>query len=621
MSNTNYDLVKTISYSNAYRHYRATYEIAVPPYYRDDGIWFGYYVHRFEAYVSFDDGSETDTKYEWSGYRVPPSPCYNSQANTSDSVRTIPDTGAFSKVYFRNPHREKCTFTDSNCLLKINYLSKEPFEIKMNSEGYIGPVNASFKCSTVEKRCFVQYSWRSARVYYKKTTDSSYSYVQGTVEGTWSDITVKTNLSLETGYKYHIYILATADDGSTARTSTGVFETTDTIPVTTCVSPVGVYTTGEVNFVWSHATEYGTPQYAYDLEYSNNNGASWTTVASHEVSSENNRTVTINSAGVYIWRVRTYNTLDQVGAWAQTSFINNIPATAPTNFVVTTKGRPTASWVSTSQVAYQVQVLLNDKIVYDSGALYTGENRHFINDYFDDTKAYSVRARIYDALGNVSDWVQTGYQQPEVPDVEFVLTQNDSGGVLIEIAPQDIFVKHYIKRNGVVIAELPDSVLAYTDKYAVGLTTYEVVGVTSEDQSDIKSKDIRVVCPHALITVLNGTQYYVNKRVNSAVEIQTSNEADINQVKYIGNSKPAHFFNKMKVKTFTVTCFDDNDVMEELLGNVVFYADNFGNGGYCIVTAYTKDDNFIKNGLGIYANEVTITLEVTNYDDSIQYAL
>lgn len=621
MSNTNYDVVIPISYNNSYRHYRASYEIAVLPYYKDDGFWFGYYRYKYEAYVSFDAGSETDVKYEFSGYRVPPSPCYNSQGNTDDSVRTIPDTGAFSKVYFRNPHREKVTFTTSNCLLRINYLSKAPFEIKMNSEGYIGPVNASFKCSTVEKPCFVQYSWRSARVYYKKTTESAYSYVNGTVEGTWSDITVKTNLSLDTGYQYHIYIQATADDGSTARTTTGVFETTDTIPVTTCVSPAGVYTTGEVNFIWSHVTEYGTPQYAYDLEYSNNNGASWTTVASHEVSSVNNKTVNINAAGVYVWRVRTYNSLDEPGSWAQTSFINNIPATTPTNFVVTTKGRPTASWVSTSQAAYQVQVLLNDEVIYDSGALYTGENRHFINEYFDDTKAYSVRARIYDALGNVSDWVQTGYQQPEVTDVQFSVQQNESGGAIIIIEEQDDFPLHYIKRNGVVIAEMVRERLTYTDKFALGLTTYEVVGVTSEDQSDIKSQGFRVTYPCATITTLNGEQYAVNKRVNNAFEIQTSNEADINQVKYIGNSKPAHFFNKMKTKSFSITCFDDNGIMEDLLGSVVFYADNFGNGGYCVVTNYTKDDNFVQNGLGIYANEVTMTLEVTNYDDSIQYAL
>ena len=32
-------------------------------------------------------------------------------------------------------------------------------------------------------------------------------------------------------------------------------------------------------------------------------------------------------------------------------------------------------------------------------------------------------------------------------------------------------------------------------------------------------------------------------------------------------------------------------------------------------------DNFIKNGQGVYANEVSLKLEVTNYDDSIEYPI
>ena len=59
--------------------------------------------------------------------------------------------------------------------------------------------------------------------------------------------------------------------------------------------------------------------------------------------------------------------------------------------------------------------------------------------------------------------------------------------------------------------------------------------------------------------------------------------------------------------------------MEDLLGTLVFYADNFGNGGWCMVTAYNKTDKFVKNSKGAYANEVSLTLEVTNYDDSIEY--
>ena len=567
-------------------------------------------------------------EYLWSNHNGgnPPSTLWN-DAIVSHPVYITPDlseriltqSGVYSKIYFRNPNRGKVSFTSSNCQYKVNYLTKGAFEVKLNSSGYIASSNASFKCSTVEKNIPVQYGWSSARVYYKKSTESTYSYVNGTVSGSWSDITVSTNLSLATGYTYNIYIQATADDGTVANTSVGNFATTDGTPSTNCVSPVGTYTQGIIDFVWSHSTEYGTKQYAYDLQYSSNNGGSWTTVANHVVSSVNTRTVTINSAGVYLWRVRTYNTLDQAGSWSQASFINSIPATPPADVQVTTKGRPTVTWVSTTQSAYQVQMLLNDAVVYDSGAIYSGQNSHFINDYSDDTRAYTVKVRIYDSLGSVSDWSSTGYQQEEVPDVVFDIAENESGGAIITVTPDSAFSDYYLKRNGILVGKFIGE--SYTDRYSVGLTNYSVVAVTDQDQSDIQTKGFRVTYPNASIVTLGGAQYAVNRRVNEAVSIQTSNEADYSRTKFIGASTPTHYFNKMTLKSFTVSFFDVDDVADSLIGTVVFYADNFGNGGYCFVTSYEKTDNFVKNSQGIYGNEVSLTLEVTDYDDSIQYPI
>jgi hypothetical protein len=148
-----------------------------------------------------------------------------------------------------------------------------------------------------------------------------------------------------------------------------------------------------------------------------------------------------------------------------------------------------------------------------------------------------------------------------------------------------------------------------------------VVGVTSADQSDIQTKGFKVAYPHASIIAQNGQMFLVNKRVNTAYDINTNNQADINKANYLGDSYPTHYPSAMRLKTFNVSCFDDQGIAEGLLGALVFYADNFGNGGWCMVTAYDKKDIFIKNSQGIYANEVTLTLEVTNYDDSIEYPI
>ena len=617
MSNKNFDVELSITYDPAYKHYIPSYIAKAPAMSTESH---GYPSYHY--YISFDDGGETELGYVQSsggGWSNVGSPYWwFNNWNYSNGNMNIPDTGIFEKAYFRNPHKDRTTFTQGNCGVQAVYGSKASFEVQWNSTGFAANQNASFKCSTIPKNTYAQYEWIAATVYYKESTDESYLSTSGIVSGTWSDVTISTNLTLTDNIVYDVYITATADDGSTATTPVAQFTTTDAIPVATCIAPSGAFTNQEVTFVWSHSTDYGTPQYAYDLEYSSDNGGSWTTVASHVVTTAMSAQATITDAGVYLWRVRTYNSNDVVGEWAEATFVNNAPASAPTNLQVSTKGRPTVSWVSSSQSAYQVQFLLGDSIAYDSGAVYTSETSHFVNQYFNDTRSYTVRVRIYNALGEVSDWAETGYQQPSVTDVSFIVGGINGATITVEAA--DEFDKYFLLRNNKLIAEIGEE-LIYTDKFAVGQVSYSVVGVTPDDQSDIQSINHKIAFEHATLTAENGQQFLINKRVDEAYEIQTTNEADINKANFIGDAYPTHYPSKMRLKSFSVSFFDDQGLSEDILGTLVFYADNFGNGGWCMVTAYEKTDNFVRNGQGVYANEVSLTLEVTNYDDSIEYPL
>lgn len=618
MSSVDYDVVFDLTYDNEHRHQIPIIMFSTPYYdYHYDGS-----IHKETAYykalVSVDD-SETEytaTSY-WSGAQgtYPPDPHYYTATNPS----RIP-YGIYQRLYVRNPYRHIVEFTQENCSCIVDYFNtKETFVVKWNETGFTNHLNATFKCSTVWRNTYQQYEWVSATVYYKKTTDVNYTSVAGTLSGSWSDMTITTGVALDENSTYDVYIEAVSDDNSVAQTEVEQFSTVDEDAIATCISPSGVFTSGDVTFVWSHATAYGTPQYAYDLQYSNNNGSSWTTVANHVVTSNTSTTTTISDAGTYLWRVRTYNTNDVAGAWASATFVNQVPANPPTNLQITTKGRPTVSWTSISQTAYQVQFIASNSIVYDSGAVYTSETSHFVNQYFNDTQSYVVRVRIYNGLGEVSEWTESGYQQPSTTDVDFTIVDNENGGATITVNPSEDHSKYYLLRNNKLIAEITDN--TYTDLYSIGQTNYSVVGVTSADQSDIQTKGFRVTYPHATLIGSNGQQYTINKRVDSAYEIQTNNQADINKANFIGDSKPTHYPSAMRLKSFTVSMFDDQNMVEGLLGTLAYYADNFNNGGWCMVTAYNKTDNFIKNGQGVYANEVSLTLEVTNYDDSIEYPI
>jgi hypothetical protein len=631
MSSTNYDVELNLTYDDAHRHYIPTYRIAVPYFNYDTYVGhleytgdYSYSVELYAAFVSFDDNQEEDIQYKWRLYDAHGTSAYNKHSTQPFYSAEISATGLYSKVYFRNPHRDTVAFTSLNCFVQPIYSIKAAFEVQWNSVGFAANRNAFFKCSTVQKNTYKQYEWTAATVYYKKSTDSTYQSVIGTVSGSWSDVRIDTDISLSDGFTYDIYIVAISDDGTTAQTPVGQFTTTDATAIATCIAPSGAFTSGEVTFVWSHATEYGTPQYAYDLQYSNNNGSSWTTVANHVVTSSTTTTTTLTDAGVYLWRVRTYNSNDVGGEWAEATFVNQVPANPPSNLQITTKGRPTVSWASVSQTAYQVQFLLGDSVVYDSGAVYTSETSHFVNQYFDDTRSYLVRVRVYNALGEVSDWITSGYQQPLVTDVIFSVEASENGGATITITEDAEFVKYFILRNDKLIAQAStptDGIITYTDVYANGLTNYSVVGVTSEDQSDIQTQGVRTLYPHATLIDPNGQLFTINKRVNNVYEIQTSNQADINKANFIGDNFPTHYPSRMRLKSFTINMFDEQGISESILGTLVYYADNFGNGGWCMVTAYDKTDNFVQNSQGVYANEVALTLEVTNYDDSIEYPI
>lgn len=662
MSITNFDVEKKISYDTENnRHYIPYFQVDFPYYYYKTrqstskdywGDWkpiaipdelrpyysgdecMSYSYAKYDAFISFDDGSEEQVQYIWHTLsKTSRTSSYNKKPPTTLWIDVVNASGVYKRCYFRDPHRSQTLyierFSNSSCHIATRYTTLARYEVTLNNSGYVPLTNQQFLCSTVKKNIKVQYPNIEGTLFYKKSTDADYSTVTvpaSSVTGSWSNTKVNVNLPLQAGYTYNVKIMFFTDQASgqppatmQATTNVANFKVTDDTPVTTCVSPNGTYTKGTVNFIWSHSTSYGTTQYAYDLQYSANNGSSWTTVANHVVSSANNRTVTIGTSGVYLWRVRTYNILDNPGSWAQASFINNMPATTPTGLVISTKGRPTLEWVSTTQKAYQVQMLRNDMVVYDSGAVYSGQNSHIINKYFDDDTAYTGRVRIYNDIGNVSAWASRGYQQPEQVDVSFNVYNYSQGGAQIFIDHNDLFTKYYIRRNGVTIGEAVND--AFIDKYAVGSVNYEVVGVTSDDHSDIKDTSIKITYPQATIVTLGGAQYVVNKRVNRAFEISVNNEADVNVTKFIGDSTPTHYFNGMKVKTFQVSFYDDNDILNDLLGQVVFYGDNFGNGGYCVISSYEKTDSFVKSSAGIYANEVVLTLEATNYDDSIEYEL
>ena len=615
MDLTAYDVKKKIAYSSAYGHWYFNYRMHIPPYNyytRPDLYGETQYHCQYDGSAAVDgDSSFEDFSGDFGGYfgNYPTNEAWDHGSNGTVS----------EYAYFLNKHRDAVVFSEGNCTCTPIYTSKAPFEVTIGESGYINRVSQSLTAASVYMAVPVQYSILSATIYYKKATDSSYTSVAASVSGDWSNTTLTFAVTLDMDTFYNVYIVATADDGSTATSNVGTFSTIDSTAVAHCVSPSGSSVVKNVRFVWTHSNSYGSPQYAYDVQYKTSSDTSWTVVCDHIIGTTKTATAELLDAGVYEWRVRTYNQSDVAGTWASATFVNQLPANPPANLAVTTLGRPTVTWTSDSQSAYQVVAeRKNGEVVYDSGAIYLADQKHFINQYFG-SEVYQIKVRVYNQLGSVSAYTSIDYQQPEISQVEYTLERNAAGGAIVSITENTNFVKYYLRRNGKTVKDL-GTTLWNIDKYAVGHTSYEVVGVTSTDQSSIVASEIDLAHPNAMITTIAGVSTDVNIRVNNAFDVKTSVSADIDTESFFGAKKPSHYPSKMRAKTWQISFFDNTGFAESILGTIVFYADNFGNGGWAAVTKISKSDAFARRA-NKYANETELTLEETDYDDSIEYSV
>ena len=83
---------------------------------------------------------------------------------------------------------------------------------------------------------------------------------------------------------------------------------------------------------------------------------------------------------------------------------------------------------------------------------------------------------------------------------------------------------------------------------------------------------------------------------------------------FLGASMPSHTFAKMRTKRYTFV-FDDKDrLASALLGEVVFYADQFGNGDWVVPVGFTRTDHW-------FGGDTSMQLELTEHDEGISYAV
>lgn len=455
---------------------------------------------------------------------------------------------------------------------------------------------------------FRQHEVASGSVKYKLTSASSYS----SISFTGNTATVPAN-TFASGQTYDLYVACTSKAGSTSNTPAVRVSTVDGTAVVTPLSPRNEVVNRNVTFSWSYASETGSGQYGYDLQISTNNGSSWTTIKNHVITSQTTTTYTINTGGAILWRVRGYNQNNTAGSWSEAAhFVNNIPPNPPTINSVSGAGRQTVSWSSSSQIAYQMEVLdESGNLVYTSGEIYSTSGSALVNEYLP-AGSYTFRVRIAGSVGGWSEWtsLQKTISEPLTAPV-FTVTSAPSGA-LISVTGSG-FTHYYIVKNGVPIANITET--EYIDMYTTGPAEYRVIGVNNSDQYGSSTQMFSYVPDENRIITADGEIISCSERWNERSYAQRQITPKMSTYEYIGENLPSHVFaGKAMRGTFSVSAFDRNNSFESLIGKPVYFSSKDGWGGWCVVTGLSRTEQ-------MFGSDTALTLDMDNYSEAIEYAV
>lgn len=494
--------------------------------------------------------------------------------------------------------------------LNLTFTSNRTFDFEASTDfagGYKNPAKPfTIKTSaTYLTKSLKQYEIASGIFYYKETSASTYS----SLPFTGNSITVPAG-TLQDSKVYDIYFDVTSTTGTTVQCGQAQITTSDGPAVTTAVSPNNEVTYGTVPFRWNYSNITGELQHAFDLQISTDN-SDWTDVFTHEVTDQTQVTAEITTSGTVYWRVRGYNQSDVAGAWsASVSFANVVPPQPPVILQIIPGGRIQVRWSATGQISYQMQVLQDDAVVYDSGIVYGTSTLARVNEYLTNGQ-YTVRVRISNSYGLTSQWSTMNYQQQnQLPNLTVTANYSEArGGVLITVQDDD-YEKFYLIRNGILAAKFTGT--EYIDQFAAGVTQYRLIGVTSEDNFGQAVFTVTVPTGSARLITEDGQTLSVSERWGNMNDASQTEDIRYSANEFFGATAPEHTFSKMRTKRITRAFYDPDRISAQLLGKIAFYTDEYGNSDWVAILSRSRSDSWI-------GDDTTIEMELTTRSEVITY--
>ena len=298
------------------------------------------------------------------------------------------------------------------------------------------------------------------------------------VSGNTQSVTVPANtFAGTTSIQWQVAV--TANSGVVTTSKWVTLSTADATPTAAPLSPVDTVIDGskDVLFQWQHSISTGTAQSKADLQKSTD-GSTWTTLATVTGAARQWTCPagTLTSSIKY-WRVRTYNADGIAGEWSDAAQIVVIAApTAPSIQIKSTGPRPSISWQTSEQEAYQVE--LDGKL---SGGTHYGTDKTWTSPAYLADGSHTVRVRVQNQYGMWSNWGAAALPVTNTPGASITLSVQASSVADLSWQTSGSYDFYLVYRGNKPIAKLTQT--QYTDELSSGSTTYQVRGCYADSSN------------------------------------------------------------------------------------------------------------------------------------------
>lgn len=399
--------------------------------------------------------------------------------------------------------------------------------------------------------------------------------------------------------------------------------------------PVGVYkdNTAIIRFEWEYNSSVGGEQKKFDLQWSSDNGSTWTTISQTTSNTYYDAPANTFPSGNITWRVRCYNEYDEVGSYCEPVVFYAIgkPDIVTITNVSAGTSRPTVEWSAFNQQIYQLQILQNDVVVYDTGNIpKINERRHNVKTFLPDGN-YIAQVRIKNEYGLWSDWGQRTFTVSTIkPETVTFSIYNTLYGLLLsvynkpaEIAYMLVYRAEKDSEDYICIAKLDYETVQYNDNTVKSGQQYKyfIRAVTeNETYSDSAIKLGTATLNYSLLaTVSDLNDVLVLKYTRSPSPDKQRNINLHGEVKrYVDRKLPVVEFSEFIENTFSAVFRlkdqDDLAKFEQIVHRkaTVLYRDDKGRKMYGNILSYTPQDSVLGH------IDISFTIIETDYSEEIE---